>query len=115
MSNKPRERGQILRRAIKQAIQEDRVAFEESRPNRWRAVLEYMYDKEVPCVTPDGKDGVVIQTYLSYFTVWFTPDVLEYGRCPVYESTHHYYVDWRTYRWAVRKLSEYQVMQKMSE
>lgn len=113
----PKGRGKFLRQAINKAIRENFISYTQVEnkdisleDNRWKATIEYYDDNDVY-----ETEDVRFINRIVQFSIYFTPDTIEYAGCPVYYEGYHWYVDWKTYRWAIFKLSEHQIMQKMSE
>lgn len=109
----PRDRGQELRRAVNYSVRNNQVDYiETGRDNRWVAEVHYRIQRETT-YTHSHEEWAGTENVYVCFEVYFTPDRLDYGGCHVYNEGYEYPVDWKTYRWAVRKLSEHQVMQRM--
>jgi hypothetical protein len=106
----PHERGKILRQVINWAIKNDSVYYHclSEKKNLWevevtgRPELEYFSDHLSAGSTKS----------IMGFEIHMTPGELDYS-CPVYNYREYYPVDFKSYRWACRKLAEYQILQKL--
>lgn len=106
----PRERGQELRRAINESIRENRVFYDALADGCYIADVDYQWqDHEVTAAFFSATK------YSISFEVLFKPDHIDYTywRQSVKNCGEVWPVDWKTYKWAVRTLSEYMVMQKL--
>lgn len=102
------ENGKLLRRAVNYAINTNEVRFELFVPieNRWIANIYFFENKYDP---PE----------IFEFEVEFLPGSLDFSM-PVFSMPawdryvrERVPVDFKTYRWACRKLEEFQIMQKL--
>lgn len=104
------ERGRQLRRAVNFAIKDDGVDYEKLKDGSWRATVYY---RETTSHSDEETFGWTV--YVSEFSVDFRPGELEYHDGPVRNIDEVWPVDFKTYAWAVRKLANYQVHQKLRE
>lgn len=108
----PRERGRELRRAINESIREGRVYYDDMGGGVCIADVSYQFyvDEETPSESIRSKIAVS-------FEVEFCPNQIEHNhwRQQVRNCGAIWSVDWKTYRWAIRTLSEYQVLQKLED
>lgn len=107
----PKERGLIFRQAVNQSINTENVEFEHLGDNHWLAVVAFVYSPEYF----SNKDEFGLTRYADSFEIYFTPDKLDYNGVHVFNIGYPWRIDWKTYRWAVYKLSEYMVMEKLSD
>lgn len=110
MTFNAKERGDELRRAINYSIKHNKVYYEKLSKNRWVAEVTLVEKRPV-----DSHHRTVNSQHTDYktsFSIYFTPNTLDYSGCHVYVSQIPWRVDWKSYRWAIRKLSEYQIMKK---
>lgn len=106
----PRGRGQFLRQAINKAIRENFITYTQVSDGYWKATIEHYDDQDV--VETENTRTIYNIIEIEFY---FIPNEIQYGKCPIYCGGYHFHVDWKTYCWSVRKLSEYQIIQKMSE
>lgn len=108
----PRERGAELRRAVSYSVRNNCVFYFKTSKNRWVAEVEYR--TQTPIIYRESEvEWTGTQNASVAFEVYFTPNQLDYNGCHVYNLEQKWRVDRKTYQWAVRKLSQHQVMQKM--
>lgn len=100
--------GARLRRAINQSIRDGRVFYEQLDDGRWYAEVAYLQKHSF-----SNEEHFGWQTTADGFEIKFTPNEIEYNGTHVYNLGDPYPVDWKTYCWAVRKLSEHQIMDKL--
>jgi hypothetical protein len=106
----PHERGKVLRQAVNYSIANNIVYYNcvDEKKNLWEAevstkpLIKYFSTNEAAGST---KSMIGLE-------VMFTPGELDYS-CPVYNYAVYYPVDFKSYRWACRKLAEFQVLQKL--
>jgi len=107
-----KERGLELRRAVNYSVRNNSVFYFEIGKNRWVAEVEYC--TKTPITYREGDvEWTGTQRTSVRLEVYFTPNQLDYNGCHVYNLEEKWPVDWKTYQWAVRKLSQHHVIQKM--
>ncbi len=105
----PRERGQHLRRAVNESIACGKVWYEKLDEERYVACVSYI--DRVERIDNPMEAGQT--TYIVGFDVDFVPDQIDYNGVHVHNLDQPVRVDWKSYCWTVRALSEHMVLEKL--
>ncbi len=100
-----KERSLLFRQAVNESIRENDVIFENIGKNRLRAEVTSRIHESFTNATEFGWTSIV-----TVFQIEFTPNWVDYNGVHVFQEGDPWRVDWKTYRWAIRKLSHHQVM-----
>ena len=101
-------RGKEFRECVNASIANDDIEYKKLKGDRWVAIMNMVHYYE-----RDGRNfGPYIQS-VSQYELNFIPNKIEYNGSFVTNMGYKCPVDWKTYCWAVRKISEYQIMQKL--
>jgi hypothetical protein len=105
------KRGRELRKAVNQSIRADNIEYIKLHNGYWRAEVSFRESAASENSNGTFNWGV----YITEYTIDFKPGVIEYNDGPVRNMNYLWAVDHRTYKWAIRKLEYYQVLQKIGE